>query len=64
MSDALSLAELDVQLLPARTVLSTFAQGANGADAVGGLGLGLPIVDKILPNTSNAVGGAGQPANG
>jgi hypothetical protein len=66
MSDVLNCAQLDVELLPARTVLSTFAQGtgANGTDAFGGLGIGIPIVDKILPGSGNAVGGAGQNANG
>lgn len=68
MSDVLSYAELDgqqVALLPARTVLSTFAQGAaNGADAFGGVGIGIPIVDKLFPGSGNAVGGAGQSANG
>lgn len=65
MSDALSYAELDVQLLPARTVLSTFVQGAaNGADAFGGIGLGIPILDKFFPGSGNAVGGDGQNANG
>ena len=73
MSDALSSAELDgqrVELLPARTVLSTFVQGsdggtgANGKDAIGGVGIGLPILDKIFPGSGNAVGGDGQSANG
>ncbi len=67
MSEALVWAELDgqhVELLPARTVLSTFAQGADGIDSFGGIGIGLPIVDKIFPGSGNAVGGAGQSANG
>jgi hypothetical protein len=68
MSDTVSCAELDgqrVELLPARTVLSTFAQGAaNGTDSFGGIGIGLPILDKIFPGSGNAVGGAGQSANG
>jgi hypothetical protein len=68
MSDALNSAELDrqsVELLPARTVLSTFVQsGANGSDAFGGIGLGIPILDKLFPGSGNAVGGAGQSANG
>ncbi len=67
MSNTLSCAELDGQraeLLPARTVLSTFTQGANGSDAFGGIGLGIPILDKIFPGSGNAVGGAGQSANG
>lgn len=67
MSEALVPAELDgqhVELLPARTVLSMFAQGADGMDSFGGLGVGLPIVDKIFPGSGNAVGGAGQNASG
>ena len=73
MSDALSYAELDRQhgeLLPARTVLSTFVQGsngstgANGRDSFGTIGIGLPILDKFFPGAGNAVGGAGQSANG
>ncbi|MGH3289394.1 MAG: hypothetical protein ACRDU4_02200 [Mycobacterium sp.] len=73
MCDTLSNIELNgqrVELLPARTVLSTFTQGAdggtgaNGADKFGGIGVGLPIVDKILPGAGNAMGGAGQSANG
>ena len=73
MSDALSSAELTgqhVELLPARTVLSTFAQdsgggnGAKGLDSFGGFGLGAPILDKIFPGSGNAHGGDGQSANG
>ena len=67
MSDALNSAELDrqsVELLPPRTVLSTFTQAANGHDAWGGIGFGIPILDKIFPGSGNAVGGAGQSANG
>ncbi len=68
MSDMLSCAEVDgqrVELLPARTVLSTFVQGgANGTDSFGGVGIGLPVLDKIFPGSGNAVGGAGQSANG
>ncbi|MGH3833617.1 MAG: hypothetical protein ACRDRS_24805 [Pseudonocardiaceae bacterium] len=74
MSDALSFTELagqHVELLPARTVLSTFVQGtngANGADSVGTIGLGgVPIVGKMFPLLSgagNAVGSPGGNANG
>ena len=73
MSDVLSYAELDRQhgeLLPARTVLSMFAQGSDGGmgaaglDKFGGIGIGLPILDKFFPGAGNAVGGAGQSANG
>ena len=67
MLDTLTFAELDAQhleLLPARTVLSTFTQAANGHDAWGGIGLGIPILNQIFPGSGNAVGGAGQSANG
>jgi hypothetical protein len=70
MSDTLSYAELDgqhVELWPARTVLSSFVQGStggNGLDSFGGVGVGLPILDKMFPGAGNAVGGAGQSANG
>ncbi|HEV7827742.1 MAG TPA: hypothetical protein VGP04_02615 [Pseudonocardiaceae bacterium] len=67
MSDTLSCAELDgqrVELLPARTVLSMFTQAANGSDAFGGIGLGIPILSYFFPGSGNAVGGAGQSANG
>jgi hypothetical protein len=73
MSDALCYTELDGQhgeLLPARTVLSTFVQGsnggtgANGPDKFGGIGIGLPFLDKILPGSGNAHGGDGGNANG
>ncbi len=67
VSAALGWTELDgqhVELLPARTVLSMFAQGADGMDSFGGVGIGLPILDKIFPGSGNAVGGAGQSANG
>lgn len=67
MSDTVSCAELDgqrVELLPARTVLTTFTQAANGSDAFGGIGLGIPILDKLFPGSGNAVGGNGASANG
>jgi hypothetical protein len=73
MSDTLSDTELEgerAELLPARTVLSTFTQGANGGnganglDKWGGIGLGIPILDKLFPGSGNAVGGAGESANG
>jgi hypothetical protein len=69
MPDTLSYAVLDGQhgeLLPARTVLSTFVQGsaANGSDAFGEIGIGVPILNQIFPGAGNAVGGNGQSANG
>ncbi|MGH3695840.1 MAG: hypothetical protein ACRDRX_17930 [Pseudonocardiaceae bacterium] len=67
MSETLVWAELGGQhaeLLPARTVLSTFAQGADGMDSFGGIGIGLPIMNQIFPGSGNAVGGPGQSANG
>ncbi|MGH3717803.1 MAG: hypothetical protein ACRDRI_02990 [Pseudonocardiaceae bacterium] len=72
MSDALSFTELDgqqVELLPARTVLSMFAQGtdgghaANGIDGIGTLGLKTLGLD-IIPGSGNGVGGPGGNANG
>ncbi len=73
MSDALNCAELDeqeqqVELLPARTVLSMFAQGLEGApgfDGVGTVGgtlLGIPFGSGS--GSGNGVGGAGGGANG
>ena len=69
MSDAQSFAELDgqqVELLPARTVLSMFAQGLEGAPGAPGVGtigatvLGIPVGD----NSGNGIGGAGGDAHG
>ncbi|MGB6165655.1 MAG: hypothetical protein WBF75_24390 [Pseudonocardiaceae bacterium] len=71
MSDALNCAEFDgqqVELLPARTVLSMFAQGdsgvgAPGVDGVGTLGgsiLGIPIGS----GSGNGIGGPGGSSNG
>jgi hypothetical protein len=41
-----------------------FTQAANGSDAFGGIGLGIPILSYFFPGSGNAVGGAGQSANG
>jgi hypothetical protein len=72
MSDALNCPELDgqqVELLPARTVLSMFAQvadggqGTDGAPGIGTLGLRALNTD-LIPGSGNGVGGAGGNAHG
>ena len=83
MSDSLSMIEIDgqrIELLPARTVLSTIGiakaggqcggnggVGGNGGDAYGGIGVqALNII--LQPHqdnyAANAWGGAGGDANG
>jgi hypothetical protein len=71
MSDAVNCTKLDeqepqVELLPARTVLSMFAQGLEGANGLDGFGaLGGTIFGIPFGNgSSNGVGGAGGGANG
>ncbi|MGH3898219.1 MAG: hypothetical protein ACRDTA_08175 [Pseudonocardiaceae bacterium] len=78
MSDALSFVEIDgqhVELLPARTVLSTFSMGGGdggaggaGGDAQGGLGVnllsGIGVLGTGNASAGNATGGAGGSANG
>ncbi len=74
MSDALNCAEFDgqqVELLPARTVLSMFAQGTDGGYGTGGApgigNFGLRILGIDIPpgsNAGNGVGGPGGGANG
>ncbi|MGH3547938.1 MAG: hypothetical protein ACRDQU_07445 [Pseudonocardiaceae bacterium] len=81
MSDALSFAEIDglhVELLPARTVMSTFATheceggdggtGGAGGAAQGGLGInilsGIGILGTGSASAGDAFGGAGGSANG
>jgi hypothetical protein len=67
MSDALSFAELDgqqVELLPARTVLSMFAQGTDGGHASNGTdSMGLIGIAGI-PGDGNGVGSPGGNADG
>jgi hypothetical protein len=68
MSDAANCSERDeqeqqVELLPARTVLSMFTQGLDGTPGIGTIGgsiLGIPFGD----NSGNGIGGAGGSANG
>lgn len=76
MSDALSFAEFDgqqVELLPARTVLSLFAQGTDGGYGAPGLpgygdvGLkifGIPIGNSNSSGSGSGIGGDGGSANG
>ncbi|MGH3888006.1 MAG: hypothetical protein ACRDSZ_15845 [Pseudonocardiaceae bacterium] len=80
MSDALSFVEIDgqhVELLPARTVLSTFAMGGkggdggaggSGGDAQGGVGVnvlsGIGVLGTGNASGGNATGGAGGGAAG
>jgi hypothetical protein len=59
MSDALSFAELDGQhgeLLPARTVLSMFTQGAHDGNASHGSGLVSNVMDLLHGNSTGANG--------
>jgi hypothetical protein len=79
MSDALSFAEIDgqhVELLPARTVMSTFrtggggdgGTGGKGGSAQGGLGInllsGIGILGTGVASAGDAAGGNGGSANG
>ena len=78
MSDALSFAEIDgqhVELLPARTLMSTFrtgggdgGTGGNGGSAQGGLGInilsGIGILGTGVASAGDATGGNGGSANG
>ncbi|MBV8539153.1 MAG: hypothetical protein JO063_04025 [Pseudonocardiales bacterium] len=68
MSDALSFAELDgqqVELLPARTVLSTFTQGADGGTAIDGTdGVGVIGINRLIPGGGNGYGTPGSNADG
>jgi hypothetical protein len=82
MSDALSFAEIagqQVELLPARTVLSLFSvhgggarggdggTGGNGGAGRGGIGLNVLNIDAFGDQTNSAgdgTGGAGGDANG
>ncbi|HWR47024.1 MAG TPA: hypothetical protein VN327_05325 [Pseudonocardiaceae bacterium] len=74
MSDSLSFAEIDsqdVELLPARTVMSAFTMGKGGGEKGGGEGLNNPAgnglggsagsqqlnVIPVLSNVSEATGG-------
>jgi hypothetical protein len=72
MSDTVSFAELDgqhVELLPARTVMSTFSirrtdsTGPNGAPGIGTLGISLSGRD-VVPGGGNGVGMSGGNASG
>lgn len=75
MSDALNCAEHDeqehqVELLPARTVLSMFAQGdgvvgAPGVDGIGTLGI-TTLGKELIPGggSGNGIGGPGGSSNG
>lgn len=71
MCDTVSSAELDGQhaeLLPARTVLSTFSATDGGAATDGAHGVGTIGVTmlgrELLPGGGNGTGAAGQSANG
>ncbi len=82
MSDALSFADIagqDVELLPARTVMSMFSMGGEceagdggtggaGGNAQGGLGInvlsGLGVLGTGTATAGGATGGAGGSANG
>jgi hypothetical protein len=72
MSDTVNIAELEeqyVELLPARTVLSMFSADGGGAASNGTPAFGtaqVKVLDiPLIPGgNSNAVGGAGTPANG
>jgi len=81
MSDALSFVEIDgqyVELLPARTVMSTFSMheceagdggtGGNGGSAQGGLGInllsGIGILGTGIASAGDATGGNGGSADG
>lgn len=70
MSDAVSFAEIDeqhVELLPERTVMSTFTlgepSGGDGGDGVGGIGTdalsGIGILAPGTAVTGSGIGGAG-----
>src|SRR6476646_7879880 len=75
MSDALSFVEIDgqhVELLPARTVMSTFSmhecEAGNGGSAQGGLGInllsGIGILGTGIASAGDATGGNGGSADG
>ncbi len=78
MSDALSFAEIDgqqVELLPARTVMSMFVVksggdggvGGAGGKGTGGIGVNLITVDALgdqVNSAGNGIGGPGGSANG
>jgi hypothetical protein len=77
MSDALSFAEIDgqhLELLPARTVMSTFAMGGGdggtggaGGSGQGGVGVNLLNINVLgtqVNSAGNGVGGAGGSADG
>lgn len=75
MSDAVSFAEIDeqlVELLPERTVMSTIflaegetgGNGGNGAGGIGGNVLGgIGILSPGTANVANGTGGAGGAIN-
>ena len=72
MSDAMSFAQLEGQtpeLLPARTVMSTFSirrtdsTGADGAPGIGTLGISL-LGRDVVPGGGNGVGTPGGNAPG
>lgn len=72
MSDELGFAELDtqqVELLPARTVLSMLARGSNGGGAGNGTdgkgALGMKVLNMpLIPGGGNGFGTPGANANG
>ena len=76
MSDALSFTEIDgqqVELLPARTVLSMFALGKGGGDGgvggaggkgTGGIGLNVLDIDVLGDQTNSAADGVGGHGGG
>ncbi|MDQ4104717.1 MAG: hypothetical protein M3186_13785, partial [Actinomycetota bacterium] len=77
MSDVLSFAEIDgqhLELLPARTVMSTFTMGGGdggtggaGGSGQGGIGVNLLNINVLgtqVNSAGNGVGGAGGSADG
>lgn len=72
MSDACSDVQFErqrVELLPARTVLSTFARAADGnqgegTDPVSALVTHIPVVSKVLADIGRGPGGPGGDSTG
>ena len=77
MSDALTFAEIDgqhLELLPARTVMSTFTMGGGdggtggpGGSGQGGLGLNVLNINVLgtqVNSAADGIGGAGGSADG
>lgn len=71
MSDAVSFAEIDeqqVELLPERTVMSTFClgePGGNGGDGTGGIGTdvlsGIGVLAPVTAITGSGIGESAVP---